>query len=139
MDGRSFLDVARNVVSGPNEGSWRTAAGRAYYALFSEARRTLERWGFSSLPRDPVHSFVRLRFQFASDAVLKGIGRSLERLGQLRNETDYQLEQPGHFLSSARATAAITEAADRIVDLDQIDADSARRAAAIADIRSRWP
>jgi hypothetical protein len=33
MDGRAFLAVARRLAHEPTEADWRSAAGRAYYAL----------------------------------------------------------------------------------------------------------
>src|SRR5438552_14087952 len=77
MDGRAFLDIARELNRGGTEAHWRAAAGRAYYALFLEGRTTLERWGFVPGRRDPIHSFVRLRFDYAPDPDLKEVGKAL--------------------------------------------------------------
>ena len=38
MDGRAFLNVARRLAQEPTEADWRTAAGRAYYALMLEGK-----------------------------------------------------------------------------------------------------
>jgi hypothetical protein len=59
-------------------------------------------------------------------------------LGQLRNRADYDLLTVD-FLSDARAVWAVQRAADALALLDALLADPARVAAAIADIRARWP
>src|SRR5437899_12670360 len=91
MNGRDYLTVARELAAGPTEAHWRTAAGRAYYALMIECRDALRRWGFVPAARDNVHTFVRLRLTFAAYPDLKKIGDALDRLVQWRNYADYQL------------------------------------------------
>lgn len=139
MDGRTFLGVARRLAQGGAEADWRTAAGRAYYALLLEGRAALQRWGFSILRQDQIHAFVRLRFLYAADADLKDIGRVLEELVLLRNRADYQLDRPGPFVSVHVVTQAVLKSQDAINRLDRIDHAPARRAAVIADIQARWP
>ena len=135
MDGRWFLDVARELANGPTEAHWRAAAGRAYYALLLEGLASLNRWGFPPTPRENIHSFVRLRFTYTSDSDLRGIGVVLDDLVRLRNQADYQLAAHPRFASPRRALQAITDARDAVDLLDRIDADPPRRAAAIASIR----
>jgi hypothetical protein len=140
MRGRAFLEVAKRLAQGTSEADWRTAAGRAYYALLLEGRSSLQRWGFSPPGRDPMHAFVRLRLIYATDRDLKGIGHHLEQLARLRNHADYQTEAPGRwFGSGVEAVQAVQHAADAIALLDQVEADSTRRAAAIAAIRAGSP
>ena len=71
------------MAQGQIEADWRTAAGRAYYALFIESRDALLRWGFIIRPRDPIHSFVRLTFTRAAHRELKQLGGYLDTLGQV--------------------------------------------------------
>jgi hypothetical protein len=139
MDGRAFLQSARDLLTRPSEANWRTAAGRAYYALLHEGRVALDRWGFPLPPRDNIHSFVRLRFTFPAHQDLRHVGDALDELTRLRNQADYHLAGPGRFASGVRATQAVVRAQAAIDLLDQIDADPARRAAAIAAIRAAWP
>ena len=139
MDGSRFLDVARELVRGRSEAHWRSAAGRAYYALMLEGREALHRWGFVAPPRDQVHSFVRLRFSFASDGDLKQVGRALEELGKLRNQADYQLAAGPRFSSPGKALQALQDAEDHLQLLKLIDADLPRRTAVITDIRAKFP
>jgi hypothetical protein len=62
MDGRAFLTVARRLAHEHTEADWRSAAGRAYYALLLEGKAAFQRWGFTPPPRDQIHRFVRLCF-----------------------------------------------------------------------------
>jgi uncharacterized protein (UPF0332 family) len=139
MDGRAFLDSAQLLVLGRVEADWRSASGRAYYALFSEARAALRRWSFLPQRRDPIHAWVRLRFEYANDADLKQIGNWLDWLSQLRNEADYQLDQPGRFRDASESHIAIQISQQAIALLDQIESDPARRAAAITAITATIP
>lgn len=139
MDGRAFLDAANALARGATEPFWRSAAGRAYYALLHEGREALEHWGFPLPPKESIHSFVRLHLVFPADADLKKVGIWLEQLGHLRNYADYQLGAPRHFSSARRAQQAVKLARDAIALLDAIHADPARRALATAAITAAFP
>ncbi len=89
MDGRSLLDIGRELAAGSTEAHWRSSVGRTYYALLHEVLGALGRWGFALPPRDKVHTFARLKFVYATDPDLKRIGLTLESLGRLRTAADY--------------------------------------------------
>src|SRR6266545_846790 len=131
MDGRAFLDIAREVVRGTTEAHRRATIGHAYYALMLECRDALGRWGVS-VPRRDVHAFVRLKLLYAGDPDLKSLGDFLDRLSPWRNAATYQLAASPVYATSARALKAIQYADDGLALLDQIDSDPRRRAAAIA-------
>jgi hypothetical protein len=134
MDGRAFLEVARDLVAGSREADWRSGAGRAYYGLLHEVLDALQRWGFSLPPRDKVHTFARLKLVYATDSDLKRIGLALEALGRLRNAADYQLSVHGPFVSARIAVSALADAEAAVARLDALEADPARRSAAVGSI-----
>jgi hypothetical protein len=134
MQGRGFLAVAQDVAPGPTDFHRRAAVVHAYYALVLECRDTLVRWGFIAPRRDSMHAWVRLRFAYAADAVLKQIGAVLDTLVRLRNQASYDLLTP-QLSSIAVGQDAIREATDALALLDQIDQDATRRTAAIAAIK----
>jgi hypothetical protein len=65
---------------------------------------------------------------------LKRAGLTLEALGRLRNAADYQLSLPGPFVSAGIAVSAVADAEAGVVLLDALEADPARRAAAMSSI-----
>lgn len=139
MQGRDWLDLARQIVTGGTEVHWRGAAGRAYYALFLECRDAILRWGFMIPPRENVHAFVRLRFLFPANAELKNIGDVIDRLSRLRNRADYDLGSLPDFTTPVgllRLRRPVWRAEPL---LDAINADPARQAVAIASIRKAFP
>lgn len=134
MSGRDFLPVARDTAAGPTEFHWRAAVIHAYYALVLECRDALIRWGFVMPRRDNMHTWVRLRFCYASDPDLIDIGDALEQLVQQRNRANYDMQSTA-FSAASVAQKGIRDAAGALALLDQIDADPGRRPAAIAAIR----
>jgi hypothetical protein len=138
MDGRALLAVARELAAGGTAAHWRSSVGRSYYALFLEGRDLLQRWGFNPQRRDPVHSFVRLRFDFAADPDLVFVGGTLDDLSKLRNTADYNLKSSG-FVDDTEAQTSLSVATAALARLDAVDADGVRRATAIAGMRARRP
>jgi len=139
MDGRAFLAVAQRLSQESTEADWRTAAGRAYYALMLEARNALLRWGFTVPRTEQVHRFVRLHFLYSSDPDLKGVSLSLEELGKLRSRADYHIDQPGDVADPDAVKQANIDARSGLALLDGVDADGGRRPAAIAAMRKAFP
>jgi hypothetical protein len=133
MPGRGFLDVARDVATGPTEYHRRAAVVHAYYALLLECRDALFRWGFALPSQNALHSWVRLRFVYAADEDLKAIGDGLERLVRLRNRASYDLQSVAFKPGVPQAAFQAAETA--LALLDGIESDPVRRAAAVASIR----
>jgi hypothetical protein len=139
MQGKAFLDVACELVAGSTEAHWRAAAGRAYYALLLEGREALRRWGVAAPRQENVHIAVRRRFLYAGPADLRTISDTLDQLSQLRSRADYNLSALREFATDGEAQLAIQKSADALALLDAIDADPARRTAAVAAIRAAFP
>jgi hypothetical protein len=130
---RDFLDVARHDATGATEAYWRGAVIHAYYALFLECRDALVRWGRPPQPRQNVHAQVRLCLAYAHNPELQRIADSLDVVVRGRDKASYDLTS-SQFHSVSVALNAIWRATDALALLDAIDADPARRAAAIASL-----
>jgi uncharacterized protein (UPF0332 family) len=135
MRGRRFLDVARELVTGPGEAHWRSAAGRAYYAIMLEGREALTGWGLTAPPRTDEHQFVRSRFNVGGMLELVQLGRAINHLVKLRRLADYDLTSLPEFSSDVEAQRALQKAEQALQHLDSLDTDPAKRAAAVAAIR----
>jgi hypothetical protein len=127
------------VLAAPSEANWRSAAGRAYYALLHEGRTALGRWGFPLPAWESIHTFVRRHFAYPVHPDLKPLDEAFDDLSRWRNQADYHLGVAGLFASGALASQAVALAQSRIDLLDQIEADPARRTAVIAAIRKAFP
>jgi len=139
MQGREFLELAREMLAGATEKHWRGAVGRAYYALMLECKTALERWGFPMPARENAHQFVRTRFRFPINADLEKIADVIEPLGQLRNRADYDLSPLPALTSGARAQLGVRQATTALALLDALDGDPVRRAVVFAAIQAAFP
>ncbi len=136
MRGREFLELARELLAtGTAPRHWRAVIIHAYYAVLLECRDAMTRWGLPPPARQQVHAQVRLRLTFSAHPDLKKIGDELEILNKHRNWASYDLQPQPLFASAKGARDAAQLATDALALLDAIDADPARRAAAVASIR----
>src|SRR5262249_22697466 len=133
------LNTAQRLIASSEEEDWRTAAGRAYYALMLECREALLNWGFGVPARDSLHAVVRLRFSYAPDSDAERIWYVVEQLGRLRNFADYELPTSPSFGDSSKAHRAILDAMAMIALLDKMVADPIRSASISAAIRAAFP
>jgi hypothetical protein len=132
MQGRAFLEVARELSLGTTEAHWRATVIHAYYALILECRDVLARWSIAIPLHQSVHSSVRLRFLYATDPDLNDVGRALDKWCQRRNRASYNLSALPDFASGQIAQNAIAEIVAALALLDAIESDPVRRAAARA-------
>ncbi len=139
MDGRDFLAVAREVVRGPTEAHWRTAAGRAYYAAMLALRDGFARWGLSAPPQASVHQLTQRRVFTSRDGDMKRIGRLLQRLRDARVIGDYELAGRPEFANDVEAHRMIRSAEDALALFAAIEADPPRRDAIAAEIKAVLP
>ena len=93
INGKDFLSLAELWVKGGSEAQWRSAASRAYYAAFHEARRLLRVLGFRVPKADQAHAYLWLRLSNCGDPLVQNAGRELDRLRRDRNRADYDIEQ----------------------------------------------
>jgi hypothetical protein len=139
MDGRTFLDAARHLLAADTEPTRRAMAAPLYYAALHEARVALDRWGFVPAPGEDLDKFVLERFDCGPHYDLIRVVDVLERLDHFYEEAFQQVSSVGTFADNQRATHMLYLAEVGIDLLDQIEADPARRAAAVAAIRAAFP
>jgi uncharacterized protein (UPF0332 family) len=94
MNVRDFLTVAKGLLLGTTEASWRSAVSRAYYSAFHVARQLLEQVGFAVPRADRAHSHLWLRLSNCGDPTIQLAGRELNNLRGLRNRADYEVDRP---------------------------------------------
>jgi hypothetical protein len=139
MDGRAFLGSAQHLLGVDTEANRRSAAGRLYLALLHEGNAALERWGFPRPAQDDIHSFVLSRFNSAPNLDLLRVADALKQLRALAEVADYALASPGVFVDAIEISRRQILAQVTVDLLEQIDNDTARRTAAVTDLRARWP
>lgn len=94
----TFLDFSKGIKQdpekpGPREAACRSAASRAYYAAYHNARIKAESEGFSSSRSGDNHVNVQNYYLSSSENVIrKKISKELDRLRKLRILADYRDE-----------------------------------------------
>jgi len=113
MDGRSFINIARQFCTSQDEAERRTSIGRSYYALYNLLITTLSERGviFKETPDDHYKLIGYLTKCGNRTAGLVGI--TLKDLRLERNRSDYEMKiTVGLDMSDLvykKATRAITE------------------------------
>jgi hypothetical protein len=107
--------------------------------VLNEARAALERWGFPVPVQGDIDDLVLSRFNTVPNMDLVRVADALIQLGQGRRFADISLGGPGPFADDKEAKRLLLLAELGIDCLDQIEADPARRAKAIVDIRAVFP
>ena len=91
------------------------------------------------IPQRSSHRDVHQHLTFPNNADLTKLASTFSNLSSSRNKADYDLAPHNIFATSNPAVDAVRETRSVLALLDAIDADPARRAQAIADIRSAFP
>jgi uncharacterized protein (UPF0332 family) len=94
MNGPDFLPLAARLAAEPTEPEWRTAAGRAYYAVFHVARQLLEDVGFRTPRADRAHAYLWMRLNNCGNARVEGAAADLQTMRYHRNHADYDFHIP---------------------------------------------
>lgn len=94
MNGPDFLPLAARLAAGHAEPEWRTATGRAYYAVFHVARQLLEDLGFRTPRADRAHAYLWMRLNNCGDAGVENAAADLQTMRRHRNHADYDLHIP---------------------------------------------
>ncbi len=113
MQGRDFLDVAKNLARSHYEASLRSAISRAYYALLNSAVQFLLELGFHVGQGPGKHGEVHHRLFNCGLEQMVEFSKLLDELRRRRNDADYDMSsaqfqsQPTCALWVANAELAI--------------------------------
>jgi len=88
FDWNRYLELARELEGRTEESALRSAASRAYYSVFCQARNWLMARGWKRPPTD-VHASVWREFMSSGDSKRKQIGLDGKRLKRMRVMADY--------------------------------------------------
>jgi len=110
MNGRDFLEVAKNLARSQFEASLRSAISRAYYALLNEAIQFLIELGFSVEHGPGAHGQVYRRLFNCGVSQMDEFSRILDELRTLRNQADYNMKSTD-FQNQATSALRVATAA----------------------------
>jgi hypothetical protein len=132
MDPAEFYQFGLKIISGspaPDAASCRTAIGRGYFVALNRADVALARWG-AACGKGPQKHGLAVRFLHATDDPdLKMSSATLDRLRNLRNRADYDMNDSSVDKVFHARTAL--DLAKRVMDyLDAVNHDPARKTAA---------
>jgi uncharacterized protein (UPF0332 family) len=125
MTGRDFLAVAIRLTAGREDGDWRSAVSRAYYAVFHTARSLLTELGFSVPREDRAHKYLSFRLMNATVGQTARAGNDLDNLRTERNRADYDL---GSHFDAADAGQSVKVAERAILILEALRQEPDRTA-----------
>jgi len=132
MNPRDFLDVASDWATGSREAEWRSAASRAYFAVFHVAQQLLQRCGFVVPNGDQAHAYLWLRLANSGRPDIQRVGNDLNALRRRRNQADYDLDQ---FFDSIVAVDCVQSAIGMIRDLEDLQTTPAILAQVVSAIQ----
>ena len=92
IDATMFLEIANRILGDAryrDEGGWRTAIGRAYYAAFLKTKEKLEHGGLKFTDVDTIHQQV-INGVMERDT---NVGNMLDTLRNKRVDADYYMSK----------------------------------------------
>ncbi len=109
MNGRDFLEVAKNLSRSQFEASLRSAISRAYYGLFNAAAQLLRELGFAVEHGPGAHGQVYHRLFNSGIERSIDFARIIDELRTQRNEADYNM-QSLNFQNQAACSLRVAKA-----------------------------
>ena len=113
MNGKEFLDGAKNLARSQFEASLRSAISRAYYALLNVAIQFLTELGFSVEHGPGAHGQAYRRLFNCGVEPMNKFARTLDELRTLRNQADYNMKSTD-FKDQATSVLRVAKAATAI-------------------------
>ncbi len=117
MDGKDFIQVAKDLTKGLSEAHWRSSISRSYYAAFHRSRQFVVRKGTQVPPTGNAHMIVRDCLIASKDPEVSALGSILGDLHAKRRKADYDLDTV--MISSTDATMQMLQAETFINDLSK--------------------
>jgi uncharacterized protein (UPF0332 family) len=113
MLGEEFLEVSKSLLKTPKEATYRTAANRAYYAVFHFCAAFFRELGFKISDGLQTHGQLLARINNCGTPELQSIYNDLVDLYKHRRLADYDLNSP--FFRSQALVALIVASADQMI------------------------
>jgi len=109
MDGKEFIDAAKDLLRLRYEAALRSAVSRTYYAMFNSAAQYLVESGFSVYQSHVGHGQVYQWFFNSGVELLIEFSRVLNDLRRRRNEADYNMKSD-EFRDSTKCALQVAQA-----------------------------
>jgi uncharacterized protein (UPF0332 family) len=113
MRGEEFLEISKSLLKTPKEAAYRTAANRAYYAVFHCCAAFFREVGLKISDGPQTHGQLLARINNCGTPELQSIYNDLVDLYKHRRMADYDLNSP--FFRGQALVALIVASADQII------------------------
>jgi len=110
-----FLDTGKRLLVGATEGDWRSAASRAYYAVFHYSRDWLQSQGIDLGPSGQAHNSLYVGLANCGILMIQNIGDRIDELRRTRTKADYDLNRR---FSKAKSVDSVREADEIIMNFE---------------------
>ncbi|MCG3158409.1 MAG: hypothetical protein DKINENOH_05051 [bacterium] len=120
MNAEAFLQIAQQLLKLSSEAAYRTAASRAYYALFHRCVALLSGLGFDPADGPQAHGQLQGRINNAGVSECQQLYRMLHRLDDRRRLADYDLHSQ-EFHSQATVALLVASAGQGIAVIESCE------------------